>query len=141
MQNQQNSIWPQASTKNMVYDHIDQWLQQHGLTRSASDPNLYFKKIDGKIIILLLYVDDLLIIDDHTEEIADPKQKLQSGLRCPTWMKQTTIWELKSIARLKVSSSTNVVISKNCFKDLTCLIVILASCRLIPNYNFRRIHK
>lgn len=63
------------------YDHIDQWLQKQGLTGSANDPNLYFKKTDGKLIIFLLYVDDLLITGDDTERIADLKKKLQSEFK------------------------------------------------------------
>jgi len=59
------------------YDRINQWLQKQGLTRSANDPNLYFKKTYDKLIILLLYVNDLLITGDDAKGIADLKQKLQ----------------------------------------------------------------
>ena len=58
------------------YDRIDKWLQEQGLTRSESDPNLYFSRQSGKLIILLLYVDDLLITGDDEQGIDELKRKL-----------------------------------------------------------------
>jgi len=71
------------------YDRIDQWLQKQDLTRSSNDPNLYFKRTNGKLKILLLYVDDLLITGDDTEGISELKQQLQSEFEM-TDLKQTT---------------------------------------------------
>ena len=58
------------------YDRFDKWLQEQGLTRSESDPNLYFSRQNGKLIILLLYVDDLLITGDDEQDIDELKCKL-----------------------------------------------------------------
>jgi hypothetical protein len=59
------------------YEHIDTWLTNQGLTRSFSDPNLYYSLNDkGQHTIILLYVDDLLITGDDEANI----QLLQSAL-------------------------------------------------------------
>ena len=57
------------------YDRINTWLLQQ--TRSENDPNLYFSDKNGKLTILLLYVDDLLITGDNQEEISRLKCALQ----------------------------------------------------------------
>ena len=36
-----------------------------GFTKSKTDSNLYFKVEDGKLMILLLYVDDLFLTGDQ----------------------------------------------------------------------------
>ena len=59
------------------YDRINKGLHEQGLTRSESDPNLYYLKNDGKLTILLLYVDDLLITGDDQPEIERLQKKLQ----------------------------------------------------------------
>ena len=58
------------------YDRIKSWLHNLGLTRSTSDPNLYYRRYQGKLTILLLYVDDLLITGDDESTITDLKAKL-----------------------------------------------------------------
>ena len=58
------------------YERIDSWLIAQGLCRSSTDPNLYYSNHNGKITILLLYVDDLLITGDNYEEISRLKQAL-----------------------------------------------------------------
>ena len=42
------------------YERIDSYLKL-GFTRSNADPNLYFKVVKGKPLILVLYVDDLFL--------------------------------------------------------------------------------
>ena len=51
------------------YDEVDAWMRAQGLTRSSHDPNLYYATINGKLIIILLYVDDVLLTGDNTIEI------------------------------------------------------------------------
>ena len=41
------------------YDRIDSYLMKLGFTRSNAYPNLYFKVVKVKPLILVLYVDDL----------------------------------------------------------------------------------
>ena len=43
------------------YERIDSYLMKLGFTRSNADPNLYFKVVKGKPLILVLYVDDLFL--------------------------------------------------------------------------------
>eukprot|EP00253_Pinus_taeda_P007260 PITA_07260 len=43
------------------YERIDSYLMKLGFTGSEADPNLYFKVIDDKPLILVLYVDDLFL--------------------------------------------------------------------------------
>ena len=41
------------------YERIDSYLMKLGFTQSNADPNLYFKVVKEKTLILVLYVDDL----------------------------------------------------------------------------------
>ena len=59
------------------YDRITSWLQQQGLVQSSSNPNLYFKRDGDKIIILLLYVDDLIITRNDQAAISQFKEQLK----------------------------------------------------------------
>lgn len=43
---------------------------------SECNPNLYFLNMNGKITILLLYIDDLIITGDDIETISYLKTKL-----------------------------------------------------------------
>ena len=58
------------------YDRINSWLQEHGFIRSECDSNLYFINRNGKTTILLLYVDDLIITGNDTQNIKNLKSKL-----------------------------------------------------------------
>ena len=59
------------------YDRITSWMQQQGLIQSSSDPNLYFRREGDKIIILLLYVDDLIITGNDQAAISQLKQEYE----------------------------------------------------------------
>ena len=43
------------------YEWIDQYLLSLGFFKNDVDPNLYFKVIDDKVLILVPYVDDLFL--------------------------------------------------------------------------------
>jgi hypothetical protein len=43
------------------YERIDSYLQSPGFSKSAVDPNLYFKVIENHPLIVVLYVDDLFL--------------------------------------------------------------------------------
>ena len=51
------------------YNRIDSWLTTHGLMRSMNDSNLYFSNQNGKLVVLLLSINDLHLTDDDVEEI------------------------------------------------------------------------
>jgi hypothetical protein len=40
---------------------IENFLTRLGFTKSKADSNLYYKVVDGGLVILLLYVDDLFL--------------------------------------------------------------------------------
>ena len=47
------------------YDKIDSFLQSLGFSKSATDPNLYFKVVNNQPLILVLYVDDLFLTGEE----------------------------------------------------------------------------
>jgi hypothetical protein len=57
------------------YGRIDRFLMSLVFTKSNDDSNLYFKIVDDGPVILLLYVDDLFLIDEENL-ITDCKKKL-----------------------------------------------------------------
>ena len=58
------------------YDRINSWLQEQGFIRSECNSNMYLTNRNGKTTILLLYVDDLIITGNDTENIKNLKSKL-----------------------------------------------------------------
>ena len=42
-------------------EKMDQYLKQQGFIRSHADSNLYYKSEGGRLCVLVLYVDDLII--------------------------------------------------------------------------------
>jgi hypothetical protein len=59
------------------YGHIDSFLTILGFTKSKADSNIYFKIMNNKPIILLLYVDDLFLTGEE-KLIAGCKRRLAS---------------------------------------------------------------
>ena len=57
------------------YGWIDGFLTSFGFTKSLVDPNIYYKVMDDKPGILLLYVDDLFLIGNENR-ISECKKKL-----------------------------------------------------------------
>ena len=51
-------------------------MKKYGYKQSISDHTLFLKKKDGKITCLIIYVDDMIITGDDTEEIAELKKNL-----------------------------------------------------------------
>jgi hypothetical protein len=48
------------------YARNDGHLMSLGFSKSVVDPNLYYKTVNGESLILVLYVDDLFLIDTET---------------------------------------------------------------------------
>jgi hypothetical protein len=57
------------------YGRINSFLTSLGFTKSKADSKLYFKVMNDKPVILLLYVDDLFLIGEY-KVIIDCKKKL-----------------------------------------------------------------
>jgi len=47
------------------YTKIDSYLIDLGFTKSEVDANLYHSLVEGKILIIVLYVDDLILMGDE----------------------------------------------------------------------------
>ena len=48
-----------------MYDRMDSLLMALGFTESKADSNLYFKVEGGRLVMLLLYVDDLFLKENR----------------------------------------------------------------------------
>lgn len=70
-----------------------------------TNPNiiiLYYRKRDGKLIILLVYVDDIMITGDYEEGIAELKKYLNSE------------FHIKDLRALKYFLGMEIARSKSC---------------------------
>ena len=47
------------------YTQIDNYFTRLGFTKSEADENLYQIVVEGKLLIIFLYVDDLIFTDDE----------------------------------------------------------------------------
>ena len=47
------------------YTQIDNYFTRLGFTKSEVDPNLYQIVVEGKLLIIALYVDDLILMGDE----------------------------------------------------------------------------
>lgn len=63
------------------HDTINPFLKSLGFKSLTADPCLYFKWNDGKLSLISLYVDDLAIASDSTEEIAEIKENLMKKFK------------------------------------------------------------
>jgi hypothetical protein len=47
------------------YEKMDGFLMSFGFSKSVVDPNLYYNIVGNECLILVLYVDDLFLIDSE----------------------------------------------------------------------------
>ena len=47
------------------YTRIDNYFTRLGFTKSEADANLYHIVVEGKLLIIVLYVDDLVLTSDE----------------------------------------------------------------------------
>lgn len=66
--------WKQAP--RAWYGKIAEFLTHSGYSVTAADSSLFVKVIEGKLVVVLVYVDDLIITGDCDEEILQTKQNL-----------------------------------------------------------------
>ena len=62
----------------MWYQKFDTFIRGLGLTRSKADHCVYFKLIGDRVIYLVFYVDDMLLVGNDKEIIQDLKTQLSS---------------------------------------------------------------
>ena len=60
------------------YNRIDAYLMDNGFDKCDGEPTLYIKENDGKIIIVVLYVDDLIFIGNEVSLIPNFKAVMKS---------------------------------------------------------------
>lgn len=62
--------------KQAWYGKIAEFLTQSAYTVAPADSSLFVKAQDGRLAIVLVYVDDLIITGDDEKEIAQTKTNL-----------------------------------------------------------------
>ena len=72
MQAKEVIVWAKASLRAW-YAKIDSFLLSLNCVQCKSDPNVYLKLINGSLMIIFLYVDDLLITGSSKDETASLK--------------------------------------------------------------------
>ena len=60
------------------YSSIDAYLLDNGFDKYDGEPNIYIKQSDGKILIVVLYLDDLIFICSDDFLIVDFKEVMKS---------------------------------------------------------------
>lgn len=70
------SLYGLKQSPRTWYQEIDTYLRASGWTRSLADPNLYFIRSNGHILILMLFVDDLLLTGSDPTQIKHMKSLL-----------------------------------------------------------------
>lgn len=71
MQTEESPLWIGTGTK------VDSYLLSQGLTKSKADYNLYFHEDQGKITLLLLYVNDVYLTGNNDVRIAFIRKEIQ----------------------------------------------------------------
>ena len=60
------------------YSRIDAYLVENGFDKCDGEPTLYIKENDGKILIVVFYVDDLIFVGSDVSLIVDFKAVMKS---------------------------------------------------------------
>ena len=74
----EKSLYGLKQSPRMWYQKFDTYIRGLGFTRSKEDHCVYFKLIGDRVIYLVLYVDDMLLIGNDKEIIQDLKTQLFS---------------------------------------------------------------
>eukprot|EP00253_Pinus_taeda_P016938 PITA_16938 len=72
------SLYGLKQSPRMWDQKFDTFIQGLGFTRSKADHCVYFKVIGDRVIYLVLYVDDMLLVGNDKEIIQDLKTQLSS---------------------------------------------------------------
>ena len=72
------SLYGLKQSPRMWYQKFDTFIRGLGFTRSKADHCVYFKLIGDRVIYLVLYVDDMLLVGNDKEIIQDLKTQLSS---------------------------------------------------------------
>eukprot|EP00253_Pinus_taeda_P023224 PITA_23224 len=72
------SLYGLKQSPRKWYQKFDTFIRGLGFTRSKADHCVYFKLIGDRVIYLVLYVDDMLLVGNDKEIIQDLKTQLSS---------------------------------------------------------------
>ena len=72
------SLYGLKQSPRMWYQKFDTFIQGLGFTRRKADHCVYFKLIGDRVIYLVLYVDDMLLVGNDKEIIQYLKTQLSS---------------------------------------------------------------
>eukprot|EP00253_Pinus_taeda_P014607 PITA_14607 len=72
------SLYGLKQSPRMWYQKFDTFIRGLGFTRSQADHCVYFKLIGDRVIYLVLYVDDMLLVGNDKETIQDFETQLSS---------------------------------------------------------------
>lgn len=75
------SLYGLKQASRQWYSKLSDSLKSRGYQNSRNDYSLFFKKMDGKMIFLAVYVDDILITGDDEEEMKCLKQFLDQQFK------------------------------------------------------------
>eukprot|EP00253_Pinus_taeda_P022564 PITA_22564 len=76
--NLKKSLYGLKQSPRMWYRKFDTFIRGLGFTRSKADHCVYFKLIGDRVIYMVLYVDDMLLVGNDKEIIQDLKTQLSS---------------------------------------------------------------
>ncbi|XP_019102804.2 uncharacterized mitochondrial protein AtMg00810-like [Beta vulgaris subsp. vulgaris] len=79
MQVKEGALWFEASTTHLVWKDA-KFLLQSGYSVAPPDSSLFVKAKNGKLAIILVYMDDLIITGDFKEEIQQTRANV--SVRC-----------------------------------------------------------
>jgi transposase InsO family protein len=73
------SLYGLKQSPRAWFERFGNVVKKHGFTQSQADHTLFFKHShEGKIAILIVYVDDIIMTGDDVNEISDLKRRLEA---------------------------------------------------------------
>lgn len=70
-----STLWPQQSPRAW-FEKFTNSVRRYGYKQSHADHTLFFRRCEGKISILIVYVDDIVLTGDDIVELMNIKRKL-----------------------------------------------------------------
>ena len=87
------SLYGLKQAPRQWYKKFDSFMVGHEYMRTNADHCVYVRKfLNGKIVILLLYVNDMLIIGQDVGVIGNLKEDLFKSFDMKTWVQQHKFW-------------------------------------------------
>jgi len=102
------------------YSRIDSYLLENGFEKCEGKPTLYIKKKDGKLLIVVLYVDDVIFTDNDDYLIENFKIVMKEEFE------MTDMGLLRYFLGIEVEQNGNEILFHKqnmlmkCWKDLIC---------------------